>query len=434
MLSITSSPVKALSGTAIVPADKSISHRSVIFGALADGVTEVTNLLTGEDVLSTVAAFRSMGVLIEGPDSGRLRISGAGKFGLQAPGNELDLGNSGTSIRLLSGLLSGQRFHSRLTGDESLRRRPMGRVVDPLTAMGAVIQSCEGCPPLDIQPSQGLTGIEYQMPVASAQVKSALLLAGLYAEGETLICEATPTRDHTERMLAGFFKGQWRAGPAIRINGNIALTGQCLEVPGDISSAAFLLVAATICPGSDLLLPGVGINPTRSAVLAILRLMGANIEISSERLESNEPVCDLRVRSASLKGIDIPPEFVANAIDEFPVLAIAAAAASGVTRVREAKELRVKESDRIAAVVQGLATLGIDAVEYPDGMDVTGGTFGSGSIESFGDHRIAMAFAVAGCISEGSVEIRDAGNIRTSFPNFLSLANSIGMNISELPG
>ena len=434
MLSITSSPVKALSGTAIVPADKSISHRSVIFGALADGVTEVTNLLTGEDVLSTVAAFRSMGVLIEGPDSGRLRISGAGKFGLQAPGNELDLGNSGTSMRLLSGLLSGQRFHSRLTGDESLRRRPMGRVVDPLKAMGAVIQSSEGCPPLDIQPSQGLTGIEYQMPVASAQVKSALLLAGLYAEGETLICEATPTRDHTERMLAGFSKGQWRAGPAIRINGNIALTGQCLEVPGDISSAAFLLVAATICPGSDLLLPGVGINPTRSAVLAILRLMGANIEISPERLESNEPVCDLRVRSASLKGIDIPPEFVANAIDEFPVLAIAAAAASGVTRVRGAKELRVKESDRIAAVVQGLATLGIDAVEYPDGMDVTGGTFGSGSIESFGDHRIAMAFAVAGCISEGSVEIRDAGNIRTSFPNFLSLANSIGMNISEFPG
>ena len=277
----------------------------MIFGALADGVTEVTNLLTGEDVLSTVAAFRSMGVLIEGPDSGRLRISGAGKFGLQAPGNELDLGNSGTSIRLLSGLLSGQRFHSRLTGDESLRRRPMGRVVDPLTAMGAVIQSCEGCPPLDIQPSQGLTGIEYQMPVASAQVKSALLLAGLYAEGETLISEATPTRDHTERMLAGFSKGQWQAGSAIRINGDIALTGQCLEVPGDISSAAFLLVAATICPGSDLLLPGVGINPTRSAVLAILRLMGANIEISSERLESNEPVCDLRVRSASLKGIDI---------------------------------------------------------------------------------------------------------------------------------
>lgn len=434
MLSITSCPVRALSGTAIVPADKSISHRSVIFGALADGVTEVTNVLTGEDVLSTVAAFRSMGVLIEGPDSGRLRISGAGKFGLQAPGNEVDLGNSGTSIRLLSGLLAGQRFHSRLTGDESLRRRPMGRVVDPLTAMGAVIQSSEGCPPLDIRRSKRLTGIEYQMPVASAQVKSALLLAGLYAEGETLIYESTPTRDHTERMLAGFSNGQWQAGSAIRINGDIALAGQCLEVPGDISSAAFLLVAATICPGSDLLLPGVGINPTRSAVLAILRLMGADIEISSERLESNEPVCDLRVRSASLRGIDIPADFVANAIDEFPVLAIAAAAASGVTRVRGARELRVKESDRIAAIVQGLGTLGIDAVEYPDGMDITGGAFGSGSVESFGDHRIAMAFAVAGCLSDGTVEIQEAGNIRTSFPNFLSLANSIGMNISESPG
>ena len=433
MLSITSSPVRTLSGTAIVPADKSISHRSVIFGALADGVTEVTNLLTGEDVLSTVAAFRSMGVLIEGPDSGRLRISGAGKFGLQAPSTELDLGNSGTSIRLLSGLLAGQRFHSRLTGDESLRRRPMGRVVDPLTAMGAVIQSSRGCPPLDIHPGRGLTGIEYRMPVASAQVKSALLLAGLYAEGETVVYESTPTRDHTERMLAGFSNGRWKTGSAIRTNGDIALSGRRIVVPGDISSAAFLIVAATICPGSDLLLPGVGINPTRSAVLAILRLMGANIEISSERLESNEPVCDLMVRSASLTGIDIPSEFVANAIDEFPVLAVAAAAASGVTRVRGATELRVKESDRIAAVVQGLGALGIDAVEYPDGMDITGGTLSSGSVESFGDHRIAMAFAVAGCISEGAVEIRDADNIRTSFPNFVSLANSIGMSIAESP-
>ena len=433
MLSITSFPVRALSGTAIVPADKSISHRSVIFGALADGVTEVTNLLMGEDVLSTVAAFRSMGVVIEGPDSGRLLISGTGKFGLQASEKEVNLGNSGTSIRLLSGLLAGQRFHSRLTGDESLRRRPMGRVVDPLTTMGAVIDSSKGCPPLDIRPSKGLTGIEYHMPVASAQVKSALLLAGLYADGETLIYESTPTRDHTERMLAGFSEGRWQAGSAIRINGDIALSGRCLEVPGDISSAAFLLVAATICPGSDLLLPGVGINPTRSAVLAILRLMGARIEVSSERLESNEPVCDLRVRSASLKGIDIPLEFVANAIDEFPALAIAAAAASGVTRIRGARELRVKESDRIAAVVHGLGTLGIDAVEYPDGMDITGGSIGGGSVESFGDHRIAMAFAVAGCISEGPVEIREAGNIRTSFPNFSLLVNSIGMNISESP-
>ena len=433
MLGITSSPARALSGTAVVPADKSISHRSVIFGALADGVTEVTNLLTGEDVLATVAAFRDMGVSIEGPDSGHLRISGVGKFGLQAPEKEVDLGNSGTSIRLLSGLLAGQRFHSRLTGDDSLRQRPMGRVVDPLTAMGAVIQSTEGYPPLDVHPGKGLIGIEYRMPVASAQVKSALLLAGLYAEAETVIYEPTPTRDHTERMLAGFSNGQWQAGAPIRISGDIALSGRCLEVPGDISSAAFLLVAATICPGSDLLLPGVGINPTRSAVLSILRMMGASIETSSERLESNEPVCDLRVRSSALRGIDIPSEFVANAIDEFPVLAVAAATASGVTRLRGASELRVKESDRIAAVIQGLGALGIDAVEYPDGMDITGGSFRSGSVESFGDHRIAMAFAVAGAISDGPVEIREADNIKTSFPNFLSLANSIGMNVTESP-
>ena len=433
MRGITSSPARALSGAAVVPADKSISHRSVIFGALADGVTEVTNLLTGEDVLATVAAFRDMGVSIEGPDAGHLRISGVGKFGLQAPKKEVDLGNSGTSIRLLSGLLAGQRFHSRLTGDDSLRLRPMGRVVDPLTAMGAVIQSTEGYPPLDVHPGKGLIGIEYRMPVASAQVKSALLLAGLYAEAETVIYEPTPTRDHTERMLAGFSNEQWQAGAPIRINRDVGLSGRCLEVPGDISSAAFLLVAATICPGSDLLLPGVGINPTRSAVLSILRMMGASIETSSERLESNEPVCDLRVRSAALRGIDIPSEFVANAIDEFPVLAVAAATASGVTRVRGASELRVKESDRIAAVIQGLGALGIDAVEYPDGMDITGGSFRSGSVESFGDHRIAMAFAVAGAISDGPVEIREADNIKTSFPNFLSLANSIGMNVTESP-
>ena len=309
----------------------------------------------------------------------------------------------------------------------------MGRVVDPLTAMGGVIQSSEGYPPLDVHPGKGLIGIEYRMPVASAQVKSALLLAGLYAEAETVIYEPTPTRDHTERMLAGFSNGQWQAGAPIRISGDIALSGGCLEVPGDISSAAFLLVAATICPGSDLLLPGVGINPTRSAVLSILRMMGASIETSSERLESNEPVCDLRVRSAALRGVDIPSEFVANAIDEFPVLAVAAATASGVTRLRGASELRVKESDRIAAVVRGLDALGIDAVEYPDGMDITGGSFRSGSVESFGDHRIAMAFAVAGAVSDGPVEIREADNIKTSFPNFLSLANSIGMSVTESP-
>ena len=431
MVGLISSPRRAISGTAIVPADKSISHRTVIFGALADGVTEVSNLLEGEDVLATVAAFRNMGVAIEGPDAGQLRISGVGKFGLQAPEREIDLGNSGTSIRLLAGLLAGQRFASRLTGDASLRRRPMGRVVDPLSQMGAVIKSTDGCPPLDIHQNKGLAGFEYRLPVASAQVKSALLLAGLYATGKTTIQEPTPTRDHTERMLAGFSNAQWHAGSPISSAGDITLSGQRVSVPGDISSAAFLIVAATICPDSDLMLPGIGINPTRSAVLDILGMMGARIDVSAERLESSEPVCDLRVRSAPIRGIDIPAELVANAIDEFPIIAIAAAAASGLTRLRGATELRIKESDRIAAVVQGLGALGIDTVEYPDGMDITGGSLGTGFVESFGDHRIAMAFAVAGCISEGPVEIGEAENIKTSFPNFLALANSVGLSVKE---
>ena len=433
MSGIVSTPGGALLGVARVPPDKSISHRSIIFGAIADGVTKVTNLLEGEDVLATVAAFRNLGVAIDGPEAGNMTISGVGKNGLEAAGCELDLGNSGTSMRLLSGLLAGQRFGSRLTGDVSLKRRPMTRVVEPLTKMGARIAASDGHPPLDILGAARLHGIEYRLPMASAQVKSALLLAGLYASGRTSVDERTQTRDHTERMLAGFAGAAWNPTAPVSINSQIELTGQTLAVPGDISSGAFLLVAATLRQGSDVLLPGVGVNPTRSAVLEILRLMGADIERSRERIESNEPVCDLRVRSAELKGIDVPPEFVANAIDEFPVIAVAAAGASGITRIRRVSELRVKESDRIAAMVQGLTQLGIDAVEYPDGMDVLGGQFTSGSVDSFGDHRIAMAFAVAGCFAAGPVEVADADNIRTSFPNFVSLMNSVGLNIKECP-
>ena len=433
MSGIVSTPGGALLGVVRVPPDKSISHRSVIFGAIADGVTKVSNLLEGEDVLATVAAFRSLGVAIDGPEAGNMTISGVGKNGLEAAGCELDLGNSGTSMRLLSGLLAGQRFGSRLTGDTSLKRRPMTRVVDPLTKMGARIVATDGHPPLDIQGDARLHGIEYRLPMASAQVKSALLLAGLYASGQTIVDERTQTRDHTERMLAGFAGAAWSPTAPVSINSQIELTGQTLAVPGDISSGAFLLVAATLRQGSDVLLSGVGVNPTRSAVLEILRLMGADIELSRERIESNEPVCDLRVRSAELKGIDVPPEFAANAIDEFPVIAVAAAGASGITRIRRVSELRVKESDRIAAMVQGLTQLGIDAVEYPDGMDVLGGQFTSGSVDSFGDHRIAMAFAVAGCFAAGPVEVADADNIRTSFPNFVSLMNSVGLNIKECP-
>ena len=433
MSGIVSTPGGALLGVARVPPDKSISHRSIIFGAIANGVTKVSNLLEGEDVLATVAAFRNLGVEIDGPEAGNMTISGVGKNGLEAAGCELDLGNSGTSMRLLSGLLAGQRFGSRLTGDVSLKRRPMTRVVEPLTKMGARIVATDGHPPLDIQGAARLHGIEYRLPMASAQVKSALLLAGLYASGRTIVDEPTQTRDHTERMLAGFAGATWNPTGPVSINSQIELTGQTLAVPGDISSGAFLLVAATLRQGSDVLLSGVGVNPTRSAVLEILRLMGADIERSRERIESNEPVCDLRVRSAELKGIDVPPEFAANAIDEFPVIAVAAAGASGITRIRRVSELRVKESDRIAAMVQGLTQLGIDAVEYPDGMDVLGGQFTSGSVDSFGDHRIAMAFAVAGCFAAGPVEVSEADNIRTSFPNFVSLMNSVGLNIKECP-
>ena len=433
MSGIVSTPGGALLGVVRVPPDKSISHRSIIFGAIADGVTKVSNLLEGEDVLATVEAFRNLGVAIDGPEAGNMTISGVGKNGLEAAGCELDLGNSGTSMRLLSGLLAGQRFGSRLTGDASLKRRPMTRVVEPLTKMGARIVATDGHPPLDILGAARLHGIEYRLPMASAQVKSALLLAGLYASGQTIVDEPTKTRDHTERMLAGFAGVTWNPTGPVSINSQIELTGQTLAIPGDISSGAFLLVAATLRQGSDVLLSGVGVNPTRSAVLEILRLMGADIERSRERIESNEPVCDLRVRSAELKGIDVPPEFVANAIDEFPVIAVAAAGASGMTRIRRVSELRVKESDRIAAMVQGLTQLGIDAVEYPDGMDIVGGQFTSGSVDSFGDHRIAMAFAVAGCFADGPVEVSEADNIRTSFPNFASLMNSVGLNIREYP-
>ncbi|HCK76825.1 MAG TPA: 3-phosphoshikimate 1-carboxyvinyltransferase, partial [Gammaproteobacteria bacterium] len=348
MSDIVSTPSGALVGVARVPSDKSISHRSVIFGAIAKGVTHVSNLLEGEDVLATIAAFRNLGVQIEGPENGSLIITGAGMKGLEIGEPELDLGNSGTSMRLLAGLLVGQRFNTRLTGDASLRRRPMSRVVDPLTEMGAAIEAVDGHPPLRIKGGVVLQGIEYRLPVASAQVKSAVLLAGLYASGSTTVIEPTPTRDHTERMLAGFAGANWHPGDRFRTDSELELSGQRLSVPADISSAAFLLVAATLRPKSDLVLSGVGINPTRSAIVDILELMGADIEVSRKRMESNEPVCDFRVRSASLVGIDVPPDLVANAIDEFPVIAVAAAGAAGVTRIRGASELRFKESDRIA--------------------------------------------------------------------------------------
>lgn len=425
-------PGGSIAGDIRVPGDKSISHRSIMLGALADGITEVKGFLEGEDSLATLQAFRDMGVTIEGPDDGFVRIHGVGVNGLQAPRGPLYLGNSGTAMRLFSGLLAAQPFDSELTGDSSLSKRPMGRVADPLRAMGAVIDTADGGrPPLKIHGGQPLTGIHYEMPVASAQVKSCLLLAGLYAEGVTSVTEPAPTRDHTERMLAGFGYHVHRAGATASVSGGGRLTAAAIDVPADISSAAFFLVAASIAPDSELTLRHVGMNPTRVGVINILRQMGADIEVLEEREIGGEPVADLKVRSAQLKGIDIPEDQVPLAIDEFPVLFIAAACADGRTVLRGAEELRVKESDRIQVMADGLAALGVETTVTPDGIIIDGGQpIGGGKVDSHGDHRIAMSFAVASLRATGSIEVTDCANVATSFPGFVELARDTGILIT----
>ncbi|MBE0486489.1 MAG: bifunctional prephenate dehydrogenase/3-phosphoshikimate 1-carboxyvinyltransferase [Marinobacter sp.] len=426
------SPGGSVRGDIRVPGDKSMSHRSIMLGALADGITEVKGFLEGEDSLATLQAFRDMGVTIEGPDDGFVRIHGVGMQGLQAPRGPLYLGNSGTAMRLFSGLLAAQAFDSELTGDASLSKRPMGRVADPLRAMGAVIDTAEGGrPPMKIRGGQALTGIHYDMPVASAQVKSCLLLAGLYAEGVTSVTEPAPTRDHTERMLQGFGYHVHRDGPTASVTGGGKLDACAIDVPADISSAAFFLVAASIAPGSDLTLRHVGMNPTRVGVINILRQMGANIEVLDERVIGGEPVADLRVRSADLHGIDIPEDQVPLAIDEFPVLFIAATCAKGRTVLRGAEELRVKESDRIQVMADGLAALGVESTVTPDGIIIEGGqAIGGGTVESHEDHRISMSFAVASLRATGPITINDCSNVVTSFPGFVELAKQTGIQIS----
>ncbi|MCT8469563.1 bifunctional prephenate dehydrogenase/3-phosphoshikimate 1-carboxyvinyltransferase [Chromohalobacter canadensis] len=424
-----------------VPGDKSISHRSIMLGALAEGVTEVHGFLEGEDSLATLQAFREMGVAIEGPHQGRVTIHGVGLHGLTAPAGPLYVGNSGTAMRLFAGLLAGQAFDTELTGDVSLNKRPMGRVADPLREMGAVIETAEGGrPPLTIRGGQALRGIRYDMPMASAQVKSCLLLAGLYAEGETRVREPAPTRDHTERMLNGFGYAVQRAGDEAWLQGGGRLTASPIDVPSDISSAAFYLVAAAITPGSDLLLEHVGTNPTRIGVINILKAMGADLELLNPREVGGEPVADIRVRHAPLKGIDIPVDQVPLAIDEFPVLFIAAANAEGVTRLRGAEELRVKESDRIQAMADGLTTLGVENTVHSDGIDIVGRADASdthiahyrgGHVDSLGDHRIAMAFAIAALRAEGEIVIDDCANVATSFPGFVDLARRVGLSLEE---
>lgn len=418
-------------GNLRVPGDKSISHRALMLGALAEGTTTIEGFLESEDTLATRRALAQMGVSIESTGQAEVRVNGRGRYGLAAPGTALDLGNSGTSVRLMAGLLCGQAFDSCMIGDDSLMKRPMLRVVTPLREMGAKIECSEqGTLPLNISGHRQLRGIDYHLPVASAQLKSAVLLAGLYASGQTSVHEPAPTRDHSERMLSHFGCELENRGGQISLK-SVRLVAQHVIVPADISSAAFFMVAASVIPGSDLLLEAVGVNPTRNAVIDILQLMGADIEVENRREHSCEPVADIRVRQRKLQGIVIPREKIAMAIDELPVLMIAAACAEGTTRLRGAGELRVKESDRIAAMCEGLQRLGIAVEEYRDGMQVQGGRIsGPAKINSFGDHRIAMAFAVAGLLASAPLTILDCANVNTSFPGFSRCFADLGLDLA----
>lgn len=423
-------PGGCLHGTVRVPGDKSISHRAIMLGALAEGTSQISGFLEGADNLCTLQAFRDLGVPITRPGPGAVQITGVGLRGLRAATHPLDMGNSGTAMRLMTGLLAGQTFTSTLMGDASLSRRPMQRVTRPLAQMGAQITpTAAGTAPLQIQ-GTALHGIDYILPVASAQVKSALLLAGLYATGTTHVTEPAPTRDHTERMLQSFGVTVQRSGSRMSLTGGQTLRAVDLTVPADLSSAAFFLVGASLCPGADLLLEHVGINPTRTGVLDILRLMGADIMCLNPRQVGQEPVADLRVRYAPLHGVAIPPELVPLAIDEFPALFIAAACAQGTTTLSGAAELRVKESDRIQVMADGLQALGVQATPTPDGMVITGGVLQSGTVASQGDHRIAMAFAMAGLVAQGALTILDCANVETSFPTFVSLAQAAGLQLT----
>ena len=433
MASFLTSKCGPLKGSIKVPGDKSISHRSIMLGSIATGITKVSGFLEGEDSLATLNSFKEMGVEIERKGS-NVTINGVGMNGLREPARPLNLGNSGTSIRLMSGLLSAQSFDSVLCGDESLSKRPMARVIDPLRKMGADISGSESKPPLMIKGGKKLSSLEYKLPVASAQIKSCLLLAGLYADGETHIIENGISRDHTERMLRGFgYKVTTSPGHVSILGGGI-LKACDIEVPSDISSSAFFMVAASIAKEADITLLAVNVNPTRTGVIDILRLMGANIELSNERLEAGELIADIRVQSSNLKGIEIPEHLVPLAIDEFPVIFIAASCAQGETVLTGAKELRVKESDRIQVMANGLAALGIKNEVLDDGIKIIGGKFKEqvAPIKSHHDHRISMSFAVASVRSNFEIRIDGVDNVKTSFPNFVELTNSIGMNITEV--
>ena len=428
-------PSRLHDATITVPGDKSISHRALMLGSIAEGRTDVSGFLSGEDCLATAAAMRALGVTIEQPDATSLLIQGVGRDGLQAPDQDIDLGNSGTAMRLLAGLLAGQRFSCTLTGDESLTGRPMGRIIKPLTLMGAAIESdCDGTPPLQLSGGLKLHAIDYDLPIASAQVKSALLLAGLYAEGRTSVTEPAVTRDHTERMLASMGADLSVENGTVSIVGGQDLRGCTVEVPGDLSSATFIILATLLSQDADILIENVGINPTRTGVIDILKGMGADLALENRRSLGQEPVADLRVRASRLQGGPVDPALVPLAIDEFPALFVAAAAAKGKTSFSGLEELRVKESDRISAMADGLRRLGIQVEETPDGAAVHGGRFTGGEVESYHDHRVAMSLAIAGTIADGEVLVRGVDNVDTSFPGFKDLMNSLGAHIAADDG
>ncbi len=423
-----------LHGSIRVPGDKSISHRSIMFGSLAEGSSHISGFLEGEDSLNTLRAFQAMGVEIEGPVDGRVTIHGVGMHGLNAPEKAIDLGNSGTSMRLLAGLLAGQAFDVELSGDVSLSKRPMKRVTEPLLQMGARVETAEGGrPPLKITGNQSLHGFSYRMPMASAQVKSCCLLAGLYAQGKTCVTEPAITRDHTERMLKAFACDVEIENSTACVTGPAKLIAADIDVPADISSAAFFMVGASIADDSDIVLQHVGINPTRTGIINILKLMGADITTFNQTEVGGEPVADIRVKSAKLKGIHVPEGLVPLAIDEFPAIFVAAACAEGQTIVTGAEELRVKESDRIQVMADGLQALGVETRVTDDGMIIQGGNgFGAGTVHSHDDHRIAMAFAMASLRASGDILIEDCDNVNTSFPDFAGLAATCGLAIEVI--
>ena len=426
----TVEPSALTSGTVTVPGDKSISHRALMLGAIAEGQTRVRGFLNGDDCLATLAALRGMGVTIEQLTDTDLNIEGKGAAGLQPPSAPLDMGNSGTAMRLFAGLLAGQPFTSKLVGDASLSRRPMNRVIGPLTDMGAKIYSADGRAPLEIHGGRPLTGILYRPLVASAQVKSAILLAGLNADGETSIIERAPTRDHTERMLRMMGASLSIGETQIIMPGNQVLRGTEIDVPADLSSAAFIILAALLSPDCELVITNVGVNATRTGGLDILREMGADISLDNVRLSGEEPVADIIVRSSKLTGVYVDPARVSLAIDEFPMLFVAAACARGQSTFLGIGELRVKESDRVAVMAEGLRQLGAKVEESDDRAVVHGSTLAGGRIKSHGDHRVAMAFAVAGTVAKGPVRINDTDAVATSFPTFVDSLRELGISIA----